>query len=141
KQRNIFVGLKGDFGQVIAGRHDTPLKLSQGKIDRFNNLTLGDLKNVFEGENRMSNILMYSSPTLNGFSGNLAVIPCEGTAATDDYCHSDALSASVTYSADKFWLSLASNSEVNGRDDIRATVEYLFANTKVAVMLQSGEDI
>ncbi|MBV1885196.1 MAG: porin, partial [Gammaproteobacteria bacterium] len=33
KQRNIYAGLQGEFGTVIAGKHDTPLKLAQGKID------------------------------------------------------------------------------------------------------------
>ena len=36
KQRNTFVGIKGGFGMVWAGKHDTPTKLSQKKIDLFN---------------------------------------------------------------------------------------------------------
>ena len=55
-------GIKGSFGTVWAGKHDTPTKLAQGKIDLFNDLE-GDIKNTFEGENRVSNIVAYSSPS------------------------------------------------------------------------------
>lgn len=33
--RNTFVGLKGGFGTVLAGRHDTPYKMSTGSLDLF----------------------------------------------------------------------------------------------------------
>ena len=33
--RNQFVGLAGGFGTVLFGRHDTPLKISTGKLDMF----------------------------------------------------------------------------------------------------------
>ena len=32
-QRNIYAGIKGGFGQIIAGKFDTPLKNAQKKID------------------------------------------------------------------------------------------------------------
>ena len=48
KQRNIYAGFQGGFGTIIAGNHDTPTKLAQGKIDRFNDLVLGDIKNVIQ---------------------------------------------------------------------------------------------
>ena len=34
-QRNSFVGLKGNFGTLKLGTHDTPLKLAQLKADLF----------------------------------------------------------------------------------------------------------
>ena len=75
-QRNIMGGIKGSFGTVWAGKHDTPTKLAQSKIDLFNDLE-GDIKNTFEGENRVSNIVAYSSPEINGFSSTVAMIPGE----------------------------------------------------------------
>jgi predicted porin len=33
--RNTFVGLAGGFGTVLLGRHDTPMKMSTGKLDYF----------------------------------------------------------------------------------------------------------
>ncbi|GIS06126.1 MAG: hypothetical protein CM15mP109_08820 [Candidatus Dadabacteria bacterium] len=43
KQRNSYVGLKGAFGKVFMGMHDTPTKKAQGKVDLFND-TAGDIK-------------------------------------------------------------------------------------------------
>jgi predicted porin len=34
-QRNSYVGLAGDWGTALAGRHDTPHKISSGKLDFF----------------------------------------------------------------------------------------------------------
>lgn len=77
KQRNIFIGLKGGFGQVIAGNFDTPLKVAQNKIDLFNDLR-GDIKNVITvNDNRTSNTVQYSTPETGGFGANLAVISSE----------------------------------------------------------------
>jgi hypothetical protein len=42
----------------------------------FNDLE-GDLKNTFEGENRLSNIIAYTTPPNNGFSATIAMIPAE----------------------------------------------------------------
>ncbi len=64
KQRNIYGGLQGNFGTVIAGKHDTPAKLTQGKVDRFNHLYAADIKYIMAGEQRESNIVIYSSPKL-----------------------------------------------------------------------------
>ena len=63
--RNQYVGLKGGFGQLVIGRNDTALKQSQGKLDLFDNLE-GDIKNLFKGENRLSDTITYSSKDLSG---------------------------------------------------------------------------
>jgi len=141
KQRNIFVGIEGDFGQVIAGKHDTPLKLAQGKVDRFNDLTLGDIKEVISGEVRADNIVMYTAPKMGDFEGILAFIPGEGTEATDDNGIADGFSGSLNYKKEAYWVSLAIDSEVDGMDNTRLTAEYSFEKAKLAAMLQDGEDV
>lgn len=76
-QRNIYGGLKGGFGTLKAGKFDTPTKKAQGKIDQFNDIG-GDIKNVLAGENRVSNIIQYSTPTLADMvTLNVAFIPNE----------------------------------------------------------------
>lgn len=83
-QRDIFAGLKGGFGTLKAGRFDTPTKKAQGKIDQFNDLD-GDIKNLMAGENRMANIVQYSTPKLADMvTINAAFIPGENT-DVDDY--------------------------------------------------------
>ncbi len=57
-QRNIFGGLRGDWGSVLIGKNDTPLKTLQtnsvlrSDIDRFNDSPLGDIGTYIVGENR-----------------------------------------------------------------------------------------
>ena len=55
--RNQFVGLAGGFGTVLLGRHDTPLKMSQGKFDQFGDLPNGDITAVMPGEDRLDNVI------------------------------------------------------------------------------------
>lgn len=84
--RNSFVGLKGDgMGTVLMGRHDTPYKLATRKLDAFadtiadnrallggvtSNTTVDSANTAFDG--RQPDILYYSSPNLDGFSGSVA---------------------------------------------------------------------
>lgn len=62
--RNAFAGIKGDFGTVLMGRKDTPLKEAQGTIDQFND-TIADIQYYFGGEVRADNAIEYISPMLN----------------------------------------------------------------------------
>ena len=103
KQRNIYAGFQGNFGTIIAGNHDTPTKLAQGKIDRFSDLVLGDIKNVIKGENRVKNIVMYTTPKMNGLSATVAFIPNE----EDDGEVADSFSAAISYKADSYSLAIA----------------------------------
>ncbi len=61
--RNTFLGFKGSFGTIKAGKHDTPLKLAQLDADLFND-TQGDITNITRGENRPSSFLGYDSPEI-----------------------------------------------------------------------------
>jgi predicted porin len=108
-QRNIMAGIKGSFGTVWVGKHDTPTKLAQSKIDLFNDLE-GDIKNTFEGENRVSNIVAYSSPEVNGFSSTVAMIPGED-AENDNGGLADGVSYSVSYQQDDLYLALAGDQD------------------------------
>ena len=90
--RNTFVGLSGDWGTFLVGRHDTPAKMA---FYAAGNERLGDsvidlnLKNELTGspstnapigvfhEYRADNIIMYVSPSFSGFSVVGAVIPGE----------------------------------------------------------------
>src|SRR5690606_27907974 len=67
-QRNIFIGVEGNFGRLTAGLFDTPLKLVQEKIDLFNDLA-GDIGQLLNGEIRAKNIVQYSTPASLGKLG------------------------------------------------------------------------
>lgn len=65
KQRNSYVALSSEYGEVLAGFHDTPYKKAQLKTDLFNDTTY-DIKELMRGENRVGPMLQYSSPVLGG---------------------------------------------------------------------------
>lgn len=137
-QRNIMGGIKGSFGTVWAGKHDTPTKLAQSKIDLFNDLE-GDIKNTFEGENRVSNIVAYSSPEINGFNSTIAMIPGEDADNGNDGL-ADGVSYSVSYKQDDLYLALAGDQDVDGQDLMRAVAQYKVDALKLGFMYQQNED-
>lgn len=65
KARNSFFGLKGGFGEVRAGIHDLPSKISTGDLDPFAD-TYADYNNVLMADDRGSNTVMYLNK-LGGF--------------------------------------------------------------------------
>lgn len=142
-QRNIIAGLTGNFGTVWAGKHDSPTKLAQNKIDLFNDLE-GDIKNTFEGENRVSNIVAYTTPKRNGFSATLAMIPAEGADfdqdGQDDTGLTDGISYSVSYSKDNLYLAVAGDQDVDKQDLIRLVAQYKMDALKLGFMYQQNED-
>ncbi|HEX8980441.1 MAG TPA: porin [Parasulfuritortus sp.] len=97
-QRNTFLGLAGDFGTVLAGRHDTPYKMV-GSADLFGD-TLADAETGsallgFGGTNlgnnglciicedvRVSNAIAYVSPSFSGLTIAAATVVGSGNAGT-----------------------------------------------------------
>jgi len=134
KQRNIYAGVKGSFGSVLAGKNDTPTKLAQKKIDLFNDLE-GDIKKTFAGENRMSNIIAYTTPKYGNFSATYAVMPSEG----DNGSLSDATSYSVSYSKDDLYVAVASDSDVKGADLLRVVSQYKVDAWQLGLMYQEND--
>lgn len=137
--RNQYVGLKGGFGQLVIGRNDTALKQSQGKLDLFDNLE-GDIKNLFKGENRLSDTLTYSSKDLSGFKVLATYIAEKDSEGDSGY------SLALTYGdaglkKSNVYASVAADSEVNGYDVVRATVQGKVADFKLGAMYQSQEKV
>jgi len=155
KQRNIYGGLQGGFGTVIAGNFDSPVKEAQGKVDLFNDQIYGDISNVMQGENRMSNIIMYSTPKMeSGLAINFATMPGEendincipGNAATDvdqdGECEdglTDALSASVTWETDTLYLALAMDQAVKNTDILRLVGQIKLGDLTLGGIIQQAE--
>ena len=142
-QRNIMGGIRGNFGTVWAGKHDSPTKLAQNKIDLFNDLE-GDIKNTFEGENRVSNIVAYTSPKINGFSTTVAMIPGEGADVDGDGQYdtglTDGISYSLSYSMDNLYIAVAGDQDVDSQDLLRIVAQYKMDALKLGVMYQQNED-
>ena len=137
--RNQYVGLKGAYGQVVVGRNDTALKQSQGKLDLFNDLE-GDIKNVFKGENRLGDSITYTSKSYEGFKVLATFI------AEDDVDADNGYSMAVTYGDSALkksavYAAIAADSEVNGYDVVRATVQGKIEDFRLGAMYQTQEKL
>ncbi len=139
KGRDQFVGLKGSFGTIKAGRNDTALKLSQGKIDLFGDYE-ADIKTLWKGENRMSNSLAYISPSFRGFSLLVSHI------MEDTPTGKDGQSIALLYGDDglkesALFASIALDNDVNGYDAVRFISQVKVSGFKVGGGLQQQEAI
>ncbi len=89
--RNRYLGLKGGFGTVKIGRHDTPMKSVASKMVYFGD-TVGDRRSVMgqgsDGSNdfneRATSMIMYTTPKMGGFSGTLLYTPDNEDNANND---------------------------------------------------------
>ena len=137
--RNQYVGLKGNFGEVVIGRNDTALKQSQGKLDQFNDLE-GDIKVLFKGEKRLGDSISYKSPSFNGFRVLGSFI------AEDSEEGENGFSTALTYGdaglkESTIYAAIAADSEVNGYDTVRFTVQGKVADFKLGAMYQTQEKV
>lgn len=142
-RRNMYAGIKGSFGEFRFGRHDTPLKMVQGKFDQFGD-TLADLKNAGDqdGENRADNVLAYL-----GKSGNLsyaiALIPGEGDGVDAGDGVADTTSVSLAYKEGPLYIGIAADSydDTAGADEdslTRLVATYKFSDSQIGLLWQSG---
>ena len=139
KQRNSFVGLKGEYGTLFVGTYDTAFKNSQNKIDLFNDLA-GDIQNIFHGENRMKDFLGYTSPTLGGgFSVTLNAI--KGTTDPDKDSIGDSKSYSLSYKTQLFFSSIAVDSSLKGYDSTRFSLQIPLNKNQVGFIYQKSKKV
>jgi len=133
-QRNIFAGLKSaTWGQIVGGKIDTPFKTAEGKFDQFNDLR-ADIDNLIGGQNRASNIVIYSTPKLfDAVTLNVGLIQQEGSADIDydghiDHSIGDAYSTSLVFERDIFYGALAYDKNVLARRSVDQTVPVALAS-------------
>lgn len=149
-QRNIIGGLKGNFGTIWGGKHDTPTKLAQKKVDLFNDLE-GDIKNVMAGETRASNIVNYTTPNFSGFSASFATIFEEDRSDNDKDGFFDSYSAAITYDNNGMYFAVAVDENVDSGsgsqglgkefvDIIRVVGQVEFGPATVGVLWQNAEE-
>jgi len=121
KARNQYLGLKGGFGTIIGGIHDTPMKQSEGKIDLFSDII--DMARVqdpyMDTQEREKDFLGYYSPKFNNFQFQLAGMPGKGEELGDAY------STALVYGDKKlkktpFFGAIAYDSGVDDNEDSTA---------------------
>jgi predicted porin len=111
--RNTFVGLAGGFGTALVGRHDTPLKISTGKLDLFAD-TMADYNGTVGFRDlRADNVVAYISPSFSGFTFAGAIVPAGGASGgaaglnLDEDSIAGAYSLAGIYSNGPFYASIA----------------------------------
>ncbi|NHO64725.1 porin [Aestuariicella hydrocarbonica] len=146
KQRNIYVGLMGDYGTIIAGRHDSVLKLSQAKVDLFGDLQGGDIKNWMSGETRSSNMINYTTPKLGGFSLSVMSVLGEDSGDRRDGLL-DSYSTGVSFSHEGLYLALSRDENVKSGSQEkqflninRFVASYAIGDLTLGAILQQAED-
>ena len=101
--RNTFVGVKGGFGEVRVGRHDTPAKLATSGLDAFAD-GYADMSNIIEADGqRVDNVVAYI-----GKFGPVGVAAAHSTdiSAEDTDGGKDANSMLVNYSNGPIYAGL-----------------------------------
>ena len=151
--RNSFVGLKGQFGTFIGGKHDMPFKSLEGGgavTQLWGNADTPDVilngkgtgrtvkDNIFGLGTRQTNVLQYWSPKFSNVSIKLAYSPDEvnGASGTTKVTN---LGASIEYD-DGTWnagiaMEKQSNKTAVGQDlsGTKATAGYKFGQGTVGV--------
>ncbi|MCG8146973.1 porin [Moraxella sp. PS-22] len=142
RSRNTYVGLAHNtLGTVLAGRHDTPLKLVQNKVDVFND-TLFDMGNAgVSGEYRANNVLAYQSPALVGMpitfmaatalsetdtDGDILVSAASGTKPAvyrDRKVKDNGYSASLAYDQNGLYLGGAYDKDMGANNVNTGTID------------------
>ena len=148
--RNTYLGLKGSFGEVRLGQHDSPLKMAQGKFDQFGD-TVGDLKNAGDedGENRNKNSITYIGK-FDNLGINVQLAPGEGNGTTADAGTTtkggqglaDKTSVAITYKAGPMYFAVAQDShdKVLGDENkmTRFVATYKLNSMQFGLLAQSG---
>jgi len=139
KSRNQIVGLRGGFGEIFAGRHDTPTKKLQKKIDLFGDLT-GDIKHSFNAEKRADNLIQYGTPKMGGFKAKIAFIPGEETDVNDGLA--DGTSVALEYKTGKLNLGVSFDADVEseGVDTTRMMAQYKMDAWQFGLMYQDTDN-
>jgi predicted porin len=122
--RQAFVGLKSNAGQVALGRQYTPYHLALVAIDPFGTGYAGTSKNLFpdNGTNvRTSNTITYKSPKLGAFDAELAYAFGEQPDASTGRQYGGA----VGYTSGPLALRVAYNSK---NTDVTATASAPFVS-------------
>ena len=141
--RNSFLGLKGGFGTVIAGRHDTPLKLVGRAVDLFGD-TMADSRNVLNGgsDTRSNNTIAYMTPEMGGFGIAAAYVTDLGT---DEVADATAYNLNATYKNGPLYLGLGygdgdAHENRGFGSHMRGAAGFTFGNFKIVGQYDSLED-
>lgn len=144
--RNTFVGLGGDFGTVLMGKHDTPYKLGTVNLDIFAD-TIADYNLGRTGQqivnnthdHRSATALAYISPTFSGFHAAAAVVMNNGEPGStlNNGDTIDAVSLTGIYNNGPLFASLSwQDAKLLDSKGTKLGFGYTFGDAKVGVVYE-----
>ncbi|HEY0922320.1 porin [Rheinheimera pacifica] len=139
--RNTFIGIKGNFGQLIAGRNDTRLKTSEGGVDLFNE-TSADIAQILPGQDRLGDSLTYISPLYNQWQISVTYVLGQDNELQDG---KDGGAISLSYGDSKlkqqpYFITLTQAQSLNGLNASRLMWQQQLANFTVGALLQYSKE-
>lgn len=158
---NTYVGLSGNFGTVVLGKHEAPMKLIGRSVDLFGD-QIGDNRNLVNKPGnlgsgfdlRPANTIAYMTPSFNGVTAALAYVTnvstaasATGGAATDTTV--DVWSANAKYENGPLMVGLGyekhnlseSNAAKKDEKAWRLAAGYVFGDAKVVAFYQDASDL
>jgi predicted porin len=113
--RNSFFGLKGRYGTLLGGIHDTPLKTLGRKITYFED-TIGDFRSTTMGvDERIDEVILYELPHFaNGLGGQLSYRIDQGDWTDSAAATADAFSGFLSFSPGDFLVGAGFQSTASG---------------------------
>jgi len=141
--RNTFVGLSGGFGTALMGRHDTPYKISTGRLDIFGD-TVGDyntgrldgvelIANAHDA--RSPSAVAYISPDMSGLTIAAALVMVDAAGKDKTV---DATSIAAMYANGPLYASLAHHDVKDVSRAWKVGVGYAFGDTKVGFVYEDS---
>ncbi len=148
--RNTFAGLKGNFGRIIVGQHDTPFKTVASKWGLFGD-SVGERRSILGASylsgnqlnERAKNAIMYTFKkdafTLDAM---YAVDPETSSDGKYDNNEKTVTSISLRYKSGPLWLGVASeswekHSKMVDGDALRVGAKYKFGSVQVGAFYES----
>ncbi|MBL4940074.1 MAG: porin [Colwellia sp.] len=133
--RNTFIGLQGSWGRLIMGKNDSPLKLSQGNIDLFTDTDV-QIYALHEGDNRITDTIIFNSNTYNGFSLNYGLVK-NGSKDLTSVGHS----ISLQYRLEHAYVAVAYDNNVLNQNIVRLVSEVAYQKINFGLLLQKANII
>lgn len=144
--REVYAGISSKtFGTLEGGKIDTPLRMLQGKVDLFSDLTAADLKNVMVGKNRDSHTYLYRTPGFYGVSAAFATVNFREVDNSSKFYDRSGNSMSVTYESkglltdsDALYFAVAHDEGIRDHDIERVALQYKFGKVEDAGIFTVG---
>ncbi|KPM84472.1 porin [Pseudoalteromonas lipolytica] len=136
--RNTYLGLAGDFGEVVVGRNDTRFKYSEGKVDGFNE-TQADIAQLIPGQDRIGDTITYSSKTYGGASLALTYAPKDDSSNDEDGFAATVIYGDRALKSKDYYVAISHVDALNKLTASRVVAAWKLENLQLAGLFQRSE--